>query len=196
MISLASKLDRSSRHIMLSAGLLLQVHSVFAADPRDLQTQIQAFLNPPVVSSSNVKSAAHVAATYSDANEQVRAFILGRRDVGADAAAAATAANSSREGKLENSDLQETTRRMLLGQNRPVPAGARPFLDLHSPPGPRLFLTRRASGDSGSCTRVGDKLLRALPGQLIEFPEDSLLGCARPVVGHINVGSQVGKMVA
>jgi hypothetical protein len=124
MISLAPKLVRSSRYVMLSAGLLLQAHSVFAADPRDLQTQIQAFLNPPVVSSSNVKSPAHVAATYSDAGEQVRAFILGRRDVGADAAAAVTAANSSREGTLGYSDLQETTRRMLLGQNPPVPATA------------------------------------------------------------------------
>lgn len=120
MISLTAKLVRSSHYVMLSAGLLLQAHSVFAADPGDLQTQIQAVLNPPVASSSNLKSPARVAATYSDAGEQVRAFILARRVGSADAAAGATAAISSREEKPGYSDLQEATRRMILGQTAPA----------------------------------------------------------------------------
>jgi len=102
--------------------MLLQAHSVFAADRGDLQTQIQAVLNPPIVSSSNVKSLGDVGATYSDAGEQARAFILGRRDVSADAAAASTASISSRHGKPGYSDLMEATRRMLLGQKAPVQA--------------------------------------------------------------------------
>ena len=79
MTNLTSKLIRSSRYIVLSAGFLFQAHSLFAAEPGDTHVQVRAFLNPPIV--SNVKSVDSVAAGYSDAGEQVRAVSYTHLDV-------------------------------------------------------------------------------------------------------------------
>ena len=119
MTNLTSKLIRSSRYIVLSAGFLFQAHSLFAAEPGDTHVQVRAFLNPPIV--SNVKSVDSVAAGYSDAGEQVRAFILGNANVGgAELPAVATAAISVHGGNRDYTDIQETVRRIILGLGTPV----------------------------------------------------------------------------
>lgn len=119
MTNLTSKLIRSSRYIVLSAGFLFQAHSLIAAEPGDTHVQVRAFLNPPVV--SNAKSVDSVAAGYSDAGERVRAFILGSANVGgAERPAVATAATSVHGGNRDYTDIQETVRRIILGLGTPV----------------------------------------------------------------------------
>lgn len=119
MTNLTSKLIRSSRYIVLSAGFLLQAHNLFAAEPGDTDVQVRAFLNPPVV--SNVKSVDSVAAGHSDAGERVRAFILGNANLGgAELPAVATAATSVHHDNRNYTDIQETVQRMILGLGTPV----------------------------------------------------------------------------
>jgi hypothetical protein len=119
MANLTSKLIRSSRYIVLSAGFLLQAHNLVAAEPDDTYVQVRAFLNPPVVSIS--KSVNSVATGYSDAGERVRAFILGNANVGgAELPAVATAATSMHGGDRDYTDVQETVRRMILSPGTPV----------------------------------------------------------------------------
>ena len=119
MTNLTSKLIRSSRYIVLSAGFLLQAHSLFAAEPGDTHDQVRAFLNPSVV--NNVKSVDSVAAGHSDAGERVRAFILGNANVGgAELPAVATAATSVHGGNRDYTDIQETVQRMILALGTPV----------------------------------------------------------------------------
>ena len=122
MTNLTSKLIRSSRYIVLSAGFLFQAHSLFAAEPVDTHVQVRAFLNPPIV--SNVKSVDSVVAGYSDAGEQVRAFILGNANVGgAERPAVATAATSVHGGNRDYTDFlnsrNELFRRKKMKDNPP-----------------------------------------------------------------------------
>jgi hypothetical protein len=114
---------------MLTAGLLLQVHSAFANDSiGDAQAQARAVLDPPVV--SRVMSVDGFIATQAnghaasrpDPQEQARALLLGKPEEGS-VAQSAIALNSTRVGAQSVSaldrraytDPQEAARRMILG---------------------------------------------------------------------------------
>jgi hypothetical protein len=119
MTNLTSRLIRSSRHILLSVGLLLQAHNLFAAEPGDTHVQVRAFLNPPVVSNAN--SVDSVPAGYSGAGERVRAFISGSANVrDAGRLTVATAATSVHSDKPDYTDMQDVVRRIILGLGTPA----------------------------------------------------------------------------
>jgi hypothetical protein len=113
MTSSTSKLIRSSPRLVLSAGLLLQAQSLFAAEPVDMQALARAFLNPPVI--THLKSVESPPAIYADANEQARAFIVGKLNAGG-----AQAANSAREANRGSNDPQKSVQRVILGLGSPA----------------------------------------------------------------------------
>ena len=116
---------------ILTAGLLLQAHSVFASDSiGDAQAQARALLDPPVVSrvmSVTATQAGGHAASPSDPQEQARALLLGKPEKGS-AAQSAIALDSTRDGEQSisaqdrraHTDPQESARRMILGPGAPA----------------------------------------------------------------------------
>ena len=116
---------------ILTAGLLLQAHSVFASDSiGDAQAQARALLDPPVVSrvmSVTATQASGHAASPSDPQEQARALLLGKPEKGS-AAQSAIALDSTRDGEQSisaqdrraHTDPQESARRMILGPGAPA----------------------------------------------------------------------------
>jgi hypothetical protein len=123
MTNLTSKLVRSSASIVLCAGLLLQAHSLFAAEPGDPLNQARAFLNPPVV--SHATSAERVATAYSDAGEQLRAIILNRANLGgAQVPVAETALIIVFGGNRADTDPQDAMRQIIQGPGAPAIASS------------------------------------------------------------------------
>ncbi len=119
--------------LILSAGLLLQAHSVFAGDSvGDAQAQARAFLDPAVVHHATTvgtlatTGANDRAAPRAGAQELARAF-LDRSTAGNAAqtssirsSAGKGAPSGSAQNRRDDSDPQEAARRMILG------SGARP----------------------------------------------------------------------
>jgi len=119
---------------ILTAGLLLQAHSVFASDSiGDAQAQARALLDPPVVSRvmsvdgfTATQANGHVA-SRPDPQEQARALLLGKPEKGS-AAQSAIALDSTRDGEQSisaqdrraHTDPQESARRMILGPGAPA----------------------------------------------------------------------------
>jgi hypothetical protein len=134
MTSLIRNKSVDRQLFILTAGLLLQAHSVFAGDSiGDAQAQARALLDRPVV--SRVMSVDGVAATQAngraasrpDPQEQARALLLGKPKAGS-VAQSAIALNSMRDGAQSISaqdrraytDPQEAARRMILGPGVPA----------------------------------------------------------------------------
>jgi hypothetical protein len=137
MTTLTRTKTLNRRLFILSAGLLLQAHNVFASDSiGDAQAQARAFLDPAVVHhATNVEALATTQANNrverrADAQELARALLLGKST--ADSAAQSPAARSfagkgtpsdSAQNRHAYSDPQEVARRMILGNGaRPVVA--------------------------------------------------------------------------
>ena len=59
-----------------------------------------------------------------------------------------------------------------------------------------VHFARCAAGNSVSFGDSGFELLLALRGLLIQFAKNSILRCRWPIVREVNVGRQVGKMIA
>jgi hypothetical protein len=135
MISLIRNKFVDRQLFILTAGLLLQVHSAFAGDSTgDAQAQARALLDPPVVS-RRVMSVDGLAATQAngrvasrpDPQEQARALLLGKPEEGS-VAQSAIALKSRRDGTQSISvqdrrayiDPQEAAQRMILGLGAPA----------------------------------------------------------------------------
>jgi hypothetical protein len=109
---------------ILTAGLFLQAHSVFASDSMgDAQAQARALLDRPVV--SRVMSVDDFTATQanghvvsrSDPQEQARALLLGRPEGGSVAQSGAQSISTG-DGRAYT-DPQESARRMILSSSKP-----------------------------------------------------------------------------
>ena len=109
---------------ILTAGLLLQAHSVFASDSiGDAQAQARALLDPPVVSRvmsvdgfTATQANGHVA-SCPDPQEQARALLLGKPEEGS---VAQSAQSISAQDRRAYTDPQESARRMILGPGAPA----------------------------------------------------------------------------
>ena len=112
--------------LILTAGLLLQAHSVFASDSiGDAQAQARALLDPPVVSRvmsvdgfTATQPNGHVA-SRPDPQEQARALLLGKPEEGS---VVQSAQSMSAQDRRAYTDPQEAARRMILGPGAPATA--------------------------------------------------------------------------
>jgi hypothetical protein len=133
MTSLIRNKSLDRQLFILTAGLLLHAHGVFASDSvGDAQAQARALLDRPVVSrvmsiddSTAIQAKGHVV-PRSDPQKEARALLLGKPEEGS-VAQSAIAFDSTREGAQSISardgraytDPQESARRMILSSSKP-----------------------------------------------------------------------------
>ena len=129
----SSKLIRSSRVVVLSAGILLQAYGALASEPFGDAQQARALLDPPVAShvmgvAAGTSTQTRDHALRADAQQSARALLSGKSIDGNPTrssivryyAGEGTQSSSAQGRRVYSADAQDAARRMILGIGEPV----------------------------------------------------------------------------